>query len=84
MTTTTKLIRIVCSRPRKDVSVEVLPDDTASAVLEKAGLDPNDYVLIQPGDQADYEPTACIYSDISDGCKLHTIQQSTVGGVLKP
>ena len=34
----TKLIHIVCPRPLEQVSVEITPEGTAAAVLEKAGL----------------------------------------------
>ena len=78
-TTQTKLITIVCSRPLKEVPVEVGPQDTASDVLEKAGLNSNDHMLMKPGDQADYGPTEMPFGDLSDGGKLHVVPHSTVG-----
>lgn len=74
-----KFVQIVSSRPPKQVTVEVNPDDTASAVLEKAGLDPNGSWLMKPGDQADYAPTEIPFGDVSDGGKLHVIPNSLVG-----
>ena len=79
VTDQTKLIDIVCSRPLKKVSVEVSPQDTASDVLEKAGLSSRDYMLMKPGDQADYDPTELPFDDIPDGGKLHVVPHSTVG-----
>lgn len=78
-TTTTKLIRIVSSRPPKEVAVEITPDDTASSVLEKAGLNANDNMLMKPGDQADYGPTELVFDTVPEGGKLHVIPNSTVG-----
>lgn len=77
--TSTKTIRIVSSRPPKEAIVEITSDDTASAVLEKAGLNPNDYMLMKPGDKADYAPTEMVFDTVPDGGKLHVIQSSTVG-----
>jgi hypothetical protein len=69
--TVTKQVHIVCYRPLKDVGVRVAPYDTAAAVLEKAGLEANDYMLMRPGDQADYGPTDLPFKDCPDGGKLH-------------
>jgi hypothetical protein len=77
--TQTKLIEIVCSRPLKTVSVEIDPHDTASDVLEKAGLNAEDHMLMKPGDQADYGPTEVPFHDVADGGKLHVVPHSTVG-----
>ncbi len=74
-----KTVKIVSTRPRKEVTVDVAPEDTASAVLEKAGLDPNDQMLMMPGDKADFEPTEAVYPQVSEGGKLHVVPQSTVG-----
>ena len=74
----TKLVHIVSSRPLRDVPVEITPQDTASAVLEKAGLSPND-MLMKPGDQADFGPTDLPFNEVPDGGKLHVVPQSTVG-----
>jgi hypothetical protein len=81
-TTETKLVHIVCSRPLKDVPVEVYAEDTAAAVLEKAGLNSGDYMLMKPGDQADYGPTDLPFADVPDGGKLHVVPHSTVGAAL--
>lgn len=77
--TLTKNIRIVSSRPPKEVIVEITPDDTASSILEKADLNPNDYMLMKPGDKADYAPTEMVFETVPEGGKLHVIQSSTVG-----
>jgi hypothetical protein len=77
--TSTKLVTIVSSRPRKEVPVEMTPQDTAAAVLEKAGLNPNDNMLMKPGDQADYGPTDLPFEDVPNGGKLHVVPHSTVG-----
>ena len=74
-----KFIRIVSSRPPKEAMVEISPDDTASVVLEKAGLDPNGSWLMKPGDRAEYEPTELPFNDVSDEGKLHVIPNSMVG-----
>jgi hypothetical protein len=79
VTNQTKMIHIVCSRPLKDVPVELAPQDTASDILEKAGLASDDYMLMQPGDQSDYNPTDLPFHDIPDGGKLHVVPHSTVG-----
>jgi hypothetical protein len=78
-TVQTKLVHIVSSRPPKDVAVEICPQDTASDVLERAGLSPND-MLMKPGDQADYSPTDLPFNDVPDGAKLHVVAHSIVGG----
>ena len=75
----TKLVYIVCSRPLKEVPVEANPQDTAAAILEKAGLNAADFMLMKPGDQADYGPTDLPFADIPDGGKLHVVPHSTVG-----
>ena len=77
--TQTKHIRIVSSRPSKEVAVEITRDDTASSVLEKAGLNASDYMLMKPGDQADYAPTDLVFDTVPEGGKLHVIPNSTVG-----
>jgi hypothetical protein len=81
MKLTTKLVRIVCSRPLKEVPVEVGPDDTASDVLEKAGLNAGDYMLMKPGDTADFEPIEPVFHEVEDGGKLHVVPHSTVGAL---
>ncbi len=73
-----KHVHIVSSRPLKTVDVEVAPQDTAAAILEKAGLDPND-MLMRPGDQNAFEPTDLPYSEIPDRGKLHVVPFSGVG-----
>ena len=73
-----KQIRIVSSRPRQEIAVELTPNDTASSVLEKANLDPND-LLMKPGDQREYEPTEAPFDDVPDGGKLHVVPHSSVG-----
>jgi hypothetical protein len=78
ISTTVKRVTIVSTRPRKEVVVEVSPQDTASDVLEKAGLAPDD-LLMQPGDQADFEPTSLPFDAVPDGGKLHALKQSSVG-----
>lgn len=77
--TSTKNIRIVSSRPPKEAIVEITPDDTASSVLEKAGLNAGDNMLMKPGDQADYGPTELVFDTVPEGGKLHVIPNSTVG-----
>ncbi len=79
--TATKSIQIVSSRPPKDLNVELAPEDTVSAILERVGLDPNQYWLMRPGDQAEYELSEMPYSDVSDGEKLHIIPNSIVGAL---
>jgi hypothetical protein len=74
-----KLVTIVSSRPRKEVPVEILPQDTAAAVLEKAGLEPNSSMLMKPGDEVDYGPTDLPFNEVPDGGKLHVVPHSTVG-----
>ena len=78
-TTQTKMIHVVSSRPLKDVTIEIVPEDTAASILEKADLDPNS-LLMKPGDQADYGPTDLPFPDVPDGGKLHVVPSSTVGG----
>ena len=75
----TKLVNIVSSRPLKQVPVEIGPEDTAADVLDRAGLDAQDHMLMKPGDQADYGPTELPFDDVPDGGKLHTVPHSTVG-----
>ena len=77
-TSETKLVHIVCSRPLKELSVEVTPHDTAAAVLTKAGREPED-MLMKPGDQDAYEPTELPFDDVPDGGKLHVVPHCTVG-----
>ena len=77
----TKLIQVVSSRPPKTVLVEIEPGDTASSILQKAGLDPNDGMLMKPGDQDAYNNTDLPYDDLPvSGGKVHVVPQSTVGG----
>ena len=75
----TKLIHIVSSRPLKDMTVEIGPDCSAGDVLEKAGFNPVDYMLMRPGDLADYGPTELPFDEVPDGGKLHVVPHSTVG-----
>jgi hypothetical protein len=78
--TATKLIQVVSSRPPKSVLVEVEPSDTATAILTKAGLDPNDGMLMKPGDQDAYNNTDLPFDSLPEsGGKLHVVPQSTVG-----
>jgi hypothetical protein len=77
--TETKLVHVVSSRPRKEVPVEITAQDTASDVLEKAGLNAADQMLMKPGDQADYAPTDLPFKDVPEGGKLHVVPLSTVG-----
>lgn len=75
-----KTIQIVCSRPLKEVPVEIYPHDTASDILDKASLNARDHMLMKPGDQAEYGPTDLPFHDVPDGGKLHVVPHSTVGG----
>lgn len=75
----TKTITVVSSRPLKEVPVEIVPQDTASDILEKAGLNARDHMLMRPGDQAEYGPTDLPYSEVPNGGKLHVVPHSTVG-----
>ena len=78
--TATKLIQVVSSKPPKTVLVEVEPTDTASAILQKAGIDPNDGMLMKPGDQDAYNNTDLPFGDLPEaGGKCHVVPQSTVG-----
>ena len=78
-TTETKSIRIVCTRPRREKIVEVSSDDTASAVMEKAGLNPNDYILMKSGDEDEFNLGDQVHGEVSSGGKLHVVPQSDVG-----
>lgn len=79
-----KTVHLVSSRPRRDVQVQISPTDTASAVLEKAGLDVNDHYLIKPGDQTEFGMDETIYDSVSDNGKLNVVPQSNVGGSNLP
>ena len=74
-----KNVRLVCSRPRKEFTIEVAPDDTASSLLEKAGLNADDYIILKPGDQSDFQPAEAIWKEAVDGGKFHIVPQSSVG-----
>ncbi len=76
-TTDTLMVRILSSKPKKEVLVEIVPGDTATAVLEKAGLDANDYMLMMPGNQNDYAPGDSVWESAPDGGKLHVVPSST-------
>ena len=79
-TTTTKLVQVVSSRPPKTVLVEVEATDTASAIMQRAGLDPNDGMLMKPGDTDAYGNTDLPFDDLpASGGKVHVVPQSTVG-----
>lgn len=73
-----KTITISSSKPTKDTLVEIFPDDTATAILEKAALSPRD-MLMKPGGQDEYEKTALPFPDVPDGGKLHVVPFSGVG-----
>ena len=74
-----KSVRLVCSRPRKEFTVDVTPDETASSLLEKAGLNANDYIMLKPGDQSDFQPADAVWGEAVDGGKFHIVTQSSVG-----
>ncbi len=76
--TQTKTITISSSKPTKEILVEILPDDTAAAILEKAGLSPRD-MLMKPSGQEEYPPTSLPFADVTDGGKLHVVPFSGVG-----
>ena len=75
----TKTVHLVSSRPRLDLQVQVSPTDTASTVLNNAGLDPNDHYIIKPGDQTEFGLDETVYQHVSDGGKLNVVPQSNVG-----
>ena len=75
-----KLIQVVSARPPKSVLVEVEPSDTATSILLKAGLDPNDHMLMKPGDQDAFANTDLPFDLLPiSGGKCHVVPQSTVG-----
>jgi hypothetical protein len=76
----TKRVRIVDpNQPQNDRMVEVVPQDSASDVLRKAGLDPSDYFLMNPSTQQAFELTDSVAPSAVDGGKLHVVMQSKVG-----
>ena len=77
-----KKIRVVCSKPRTDVEVEVYASDTASDVLVKAGLNPDDIILMRPGDQQDFALTEPVFDQVAANSKLHAVPDATVGACV--
>lgn len=80
MNNDTKTVHLVSSRPRKDIQVTVGPTDTATDVLQRAGLDPNDQFIIKPGDQTEFGMDEPVFPHVADGGKLNVVPQSIVGG----
>lgn len=78
--TNSKTVHLVSSRPRRDVQVQISPVDTASDVLSRAGLEPNDHYIIKPNDQAEIGMDETVFPHVSDGGKLNVVPQSDVGG----
>jgi hypothetical protein len=76
----TKTVHLVSSRPRRDVQVQIGPTDTATDVLTRAGLSPNDSYIINPGNQAEFKMDELVHPAVSDGAKLNVVPQSSVGG----
>jgi hypothetical protein len=76
---TTKNVRLVLTRPRKEIPVAISPEDTASTALQKAGLDPNDYYVLKPSDQTEFGMAEPIFNHVEEGGKLHATPQSNVG-----
>lgn len=74
----TKQVTLVSSRPPQSRTVAIRPDDTASMVLERAGLDPMD-MLLRPGDQDEFAPTELPFGEIPNQGKLHAVGACDVG-----
>ncbi|MBI4454743.1 MAG: hypothetical protein HY644_02465 [Acidobacteria bacterium] len=76
-------IRVSCDVPERTVdNIEVRPDTSASQILEKAGLDPSQYVLLKKGNNGSYSKGDFPYKDITvDGEKLHATASSEVGAL---
>lgn len=80
-TPTTKKIKIVCTRPKKETDVTIDPTDSAADVLSKAGFGANEFYMLKPGDGGDYAPTDPVFNDVPDGGKFHVMPQSSVAHV---
>ena len=77
--TETKTIIVASLRPLKQEHVEITPEDTASAILERAQFDPNEYQLLRPMDQDVFELQEQVFPSVADGSKLHVVAESRVG-----
>lgn len=73
-----KHITVVCTKPRREIPVDVAQVDTAADVLRKAGLSTNDYFLLKPT-QEEYQPSEPVFVDMVEGGKAHCVPQSNVG-----
>lgn len=74
----TKTATVVGTHPPKEITVDVDPEDTAAAIVDKAGLDPGT-LLMMPGDEGIYAPTALPFEELPPKAKLHTVSDATVG-----
>jgi len=74
-----KSVLVVSPRASQGTSVTIAPQDTASDILEKAGLSPRD-MLLKPGAEAEFAPTDLPFEEVPDGAKLYVVPASTVGG----
>jgi len=72
------MIRVVSEKPYKEAKVTIEPDSTASEILEKAGFDPNLFMLAKKGNESVYELGDQPYADMHDGEKLNVVQHSNV------
>ncbi|HLV88696.1 MAG TPA: hypothetical protein VKV39_17050 [Candidatus Sulfotelmatobacter sp.] len=74
----TKQITLVSSRPPQAQTVAIAPWDTATAVLERAGLDSHD-LLMRPGNESDFEPTDRPFGSLLDFTTLQVVPACEVG-----